>query len=118
MPSARAGVTRIWKLPLASVRTPLTSVLDDGLTSCRSTKTPASVTPIRLGWVTLVMLSPGVPESSRGDRARLGVTTGPEVSIVRVRPALGALMLPARSTERVRTVKGTPEMNAPVNCTV
>ena len=106
MPSARAPGKRTWNEPSAAVRTPLTRVVTPaGPTSCRSTETPGSVRPIRLGWRTLVTLSPAMPESSRGDSARLGTISGPCRSIVRVKLGLEALMLPAWSTVRVRTVK-------------
>ena len=58
--------------------------------------------PIRRGWGTLVMLSSGMPESSRGSSIGAAGWFGDFVSMVTFSGSLVALVLPARSVARTR----------------
>src|SRR5262245_50308650 len=58
------------------------------LPSSNSTVTPGSVTPVKCGLKTLVMLSPLTPESSAGSIVKTGAMSGPDALMVKFKTGL------------------------------
>src|SRR5581483_2378827 len=93
-PSASELETRIEYEPSAAANA-VPSRVPETVASC--TVAPATVVPVRWGCLLLVMPSPLVPESSAASSAGAGGVAGGAVSMVKLKPALTPLELPAAS---------------------